>query len=404
MEKIYAVFLVALLATTAMASTLSAVNGTGLIKAVNPVLKREFVSAGLWPKVQYVKETGGMAEYTLAIQDRHPTLLCKMNLLGIQENGTENSAARPTCFQQPITYEISVRGLPFEVKVPETVTLMPGETKKVDITVYTGNKVSVEAVETENNTLQKARIYHFDASVKSKSGDAQDTAKGVLVVGGDNVSPPPIPVPGENVVLKLDQGWSIVSLPGAGRGMPVKTLQENLMTVAVDNGNSTTEEVEKLDAQNPQMRFFIYLKDEKKFASFKEAREIMGPAEFRKYLLQNAFWAYTPEARDLVFHVRKFSSYGGLALKDGWNFIPVTRDMPGKKLSEIGGSCDFQASYLYNSGAQKWEKLGMDDAVSKDYLFSGIVARINGDCKLAEEKMFNGGTPAESVSVPELPE
>ena len=384
MRETLTLFVLALLATTALAGGGSAVKAAGGpvdtavstgYAAVKPMLYG-YAKLSVGPQSRYVK-SGDTAVYEVMLADRHPALKCA-------------SDKNEKCVGMEYNYRISVLGLPFGLDYPSEVSVQAGGTKSFKLAVKTGGmdvldeEAEVSAgVASSTSAAQKilaARPYRF--TVSAESGDAYAVDNAVLYVGRSFMPNPPA-VPGEETVVKLHAGWNIISVPGAGR--PVLNAVDSVSEDTQAISEESAAEIESLPSRHPRKHFFIYLKDEKRYVAFSEALKTMGAAQFRRYLLHNAFWVYTPEDGELVFNVWRFTSYNGMPVTAGWNFIPATRDMKGVSLGEIKNSCEFTRLYMWDGSKQSWYGIGEDHVFDDDEKHSGIVAKAEGDCKLGSE-------------------
>jgi hypothetical protein len=173
-----------------------------------------------------------------------------------------------------------------------------------------------------------------------------------------------------------------MSLPGVGKYVKNTVADDSSVSVVSEE---LAAEVESLPERYPRKYFFVYLKDEGRYATFREAVKIMGPLKFRRYLIHNAFWVYTPEDDELVFNIWRFTSYNGMPVSRGWNFIPVTRDMAGVTLDEVRDGCEFTSLYMWDEVEQDWYKIGLDHEFTDGEVYSGIVAKAEADCKLGAD-------------------
>jgi hypothetical protein len=131
----------------------------------------------------------------------------------------------------------------------------------------------------------------------------------------DSLSPPGFP--DENTItLQLKKGWNLVSLPGR-------------LIKFVDN----------FCTKKPVG--FVYLKDDKKYVSLKDASRILGNF-FNTYLSQNAFWIYSYDNCEQKVVIENFDRK--IVLSSGWNLLPNT------KLK-----CSFEQQFWWNPNIQEWQ-------------------------------------------------
>lgn len=359
-----------------------------------------WVRVSLEPRAAYAR-SGQQAVYYVKVVDRHPRPMC-----AVQEGGEID------CPVPKVVYEVDVSGLPFVVEHPRTIEVEAGGSETFKLVVDTGSKnepvhnddemkEGVEnAIAKKGNEVSanhvKAKPYRFKVSVKHSDGysSSKASARGVLYLTYGSGWPPNPPTPHETVRVGLQKGWNIVSLPGVGRYVRA---EEPVMYDASDAEVSSTE-VEAMPELHSRKRFFVYLKEEARYATFGEAVRLMGPLGFRKYLMHNAFWVYSPTDDVLVFQVWRATSYKGMPVSKGWNFIPVTKDMAGTSIEETGSSCEFRHLFLFDAGSQQWESIGTEYVFAGDDTYSGIVARAESDCRLG---LYASTEP---YSPPNLPE
>ncbi|MFH1403551.1 MAG: hypothetical protein ABIH11_04700 [Candidatus Altiarchaeota archaeon] len=309
---------------------------------------------------------GGTAVYYVKLKDNHPVYKCA---------ALADGGASSKCLQKPVEYSVGVSGLPFGLEYPDSVSVYPGSTAEFKIVVDTDEYEDKQVMGAESTAstdiavarMPPAREYRFEVYVKAEDG-TMGSGKATLNVGW---IVPPIP-PGEEVIIKLDKGWNLASLPGDIR----------YRIMAVDSKMEYA--VEEVDTMHSGKYFFIYLKDEKRFVSFTDARRILGSDGFRKYLMQNSFWVYTPVEDSLRFRVAEYTTYAGLPIEEGWNFVPVTDDMDGKSLEEVSLDCDFDRAYAWRSSRQSWERMSGYYEFGKSDVFHGFVVKAREDCTLGK--------------------
>ena len=74
------------------------------------------------------------------------------------------------------------------------------------------------------------------------------------------------------------------------------------------------------------------------------------------------------------------TSFNDLNMVEGWNFVPITEDMEGNSLSDIGGDCDFEKTYYWNADIQNWEKMSLSERFTSDMVYTGFVAKVEKSC------------------------
>jgi len=107
---------------------------------------------------------------------------------------------------------------------------------------------------------------------------------------------------------------------------------------------------------------------------------MMGERRLKEYLKTHSFWVYSYRNCAMVFRLEEATSFNDLSLEDGWNFVPITQDMEGNSLNDLGGDCDFEKTYYWNSKEQSWERLSLSQRFDDDMLYNGFVADVDDDC------------------------
>lgn len=182
-----------------------------------------------------------------------------------------------------------------------------------------------------------------------------------LAVSTGSDEPPEFPdVVEEEISIELEPGWNLVSLSG------------NKLTRFISTDCST--QINKLVA-------FVYLKDEKKYVSMSQARNILGD-KFYDYLSRNAFWVYSYSECKLIVGVETYLGYNELSLSEGWNMVPVTADMIGKTLSEVASDCRFKQVYYWDAAENKWEQISGNYRFNQNMRYKGFAANVNSYCQL----------------------
>lgn len=183
----------------------------------------------------------------------------------------------------------------------------------------------------------------------------------VVDVVEDGVTPPPLPDEiEEKVTLNLHPGWNLVSLSG------------NKLTRFISTDCSTP--TNKLVA-------FVYLKDQKKYVTLTQAMDILGD-EFNDYLSRTAFWIYSYSECSLKVGVETYLGYNELSLSEGWNMVPVTKDMIGQRIGDLTSDCDFTSLYIWDSNEFKWKTITTEYNFNKGMEYKGFIAKTTGYCQL----------------------
>jgi len=305
----------------------------------------EYAKMKIDPPRKYVRE-GEIATYEVTVYDSSRLIMCEDTQDGV----------KAMCKREDIKYEVRLEGLPFKAEYPKKIRVPAGGKASFKLAVYTdGHEGSLIKAENDAQNILSHRPCSFNVTVKSSHATAY--AKGQLYIGLPTPDYTPVKVP-------LSKGWNLVSLPGpSGLG--------SYVSVSAD-----------MEKAAPGIRMFIWLKDEGKYATFSQARRSMGDAAFQGYLIHNGFWAYAPTDSALLFRIKKFTSFEEMVVDEGWNFLPVTRDMSGRTFESIGGSCDFSAAYFWDGESQSWEMMEDQDTIGEELMFSSIIAKAAGDCEL----------------------
>ena len=386
----------------------------------------DYVDVKITPNSQSVKE-GQKTKYSISVRDKHP--LTKI-------------------FPTPrYTYYISVRGLlPFGLEYDRSVTLKAGEQKTITLVVDTGKRrlvpyeakevleeesvpiayevqpvqvypaglagiartvsmkqplevkkymvarkpilmasaeesymeptevqVEYEVTPIEKTTLinGKGSAYRFSVTATLRDDKSvSDTEYAILYVVKEE--------PTINVKVPINKGWNLISLPGDG---------------TLSRGTCSS---------NKEIYAFVYLKELGKYVTLKEAEKIMGEKKLREYLRTHSFWVYSFEDCYFKFKLEEATSFSELSLTAGWNFVPITRDMVGRSLEDIGEDCEFQKTYIWNPETQGWERIRVSREFSSDEVYRGFVAKVEASCDLGWGTITPPPLPEELIP-PSLP-
>jgi hypothetical protein len=324
-------------------------------------------------------ELGESAKYNIVIKDRH------------SETG-----------DGIYKYKISVLDLPFSADYEDSVALFPGEQEEFPLSILTGFAIDSdydadsegyqkaartrasnvtrkmanatmnitpeearERVELYPSVTASGRAYKFRVVVTGSDG-SEATAYAVL-----NVLYSPPPPPRNETGISLQKGWNLVSLPGEG-----------------ELSAGTCSGMDDLYA-------FVYISGLGEYMTLQEASDYMGEKELKEYLKLNSFWAYSYRDCRMKFALEEPTSFNELELEGGWNFVPVTEDMEGNSLSDIGGNCAFERSYYWDADKQDWKTLDEGRELEEEQLYHGLVAKVENTCE------FGWGA---IVAPPSLPE
>jgi len=117
--------------------------------------------------------------------------------------------------------------------------------------------------------------------------------------------------------------------------------------------------------------------------------------------VNSAMWVYSGRSQNLFFNTFDGPlEWENVGLRDGWNFLTFTREIIGKSLEEIQGTCEIESVVYWNVDQQDWEiiqgvsALDLDDIVPEDFLWRGFVVKVIGGCMM--------GNP-DIIAPPELP-
>ncbi len=339
------------------------------------------VNIGITPRTDVVS-SGDTANYKLIITDRHTD-------------------------SQMHYYNIKTFGLPFRTDLPASVGVRAGNQQIINFQVFTSQLVQItglkeistgsstsdslvfsteeEAQEYCLNNAESEGDYNSCASsvsakssaVKIETGsdylkkynfairvysDVSDVAFASLHIQNNEVIPPEFP--NEQISIKLEKGWNLVSADG------------NKIISFKDNSCS-----QKLVA-------FVYLDDQQRYVSITKAKDILGDG-LTDYLSKHSFWVYAYNDCKLVVEIEKYINYNDLALRSGWNMLPITQDMIGQSLESMGGNCNLQKIYTWDPDEQSW------NAISEEYIFQsedvhrGIIVKAEGYCQLGNTIISN---------------
>jgi len=333
--------------------SLVTLKGNRAVFLVREQSQEDYVDAYIEPKEQTIKY-GDYRGYEVTIVDKHPIPVCI----------PEETCTRPT-----YSYQIVVRNLPFLKEYPEKIILNAGEEKSFTLTVR-----PYQTIIGEKSHYEKE--YKFNVRAKLL-GDpkVEDSVHAVLKIRPkEPIEPPLTPpaFPGEEVGIKMYKGWNLVSLPG------------KLMKFEA-NGRLTRK-----------LLGFVYLKDEQRYVTMKEAQRILGE-DFQEYLAKNAFWVYSYTDYTLKSRIDREISFDQIMLNPKWNLIPVTDDMVGGYLSDLKGYCEFEKIYKWDAQTQSWGSITEDYVFEGDEVHKGILVKANDYCAM-------GGATITALTPPTMPE
>jgi hypothetical protein len=166
---------------------------------------------------------------------------------------------------------------------------------------------------------------------------------------------------GEKLFIELANGWTLFSIPGQ------------------------LDVIDSKECDSANMKVFEYLPKEKKFVVATSGG------------VGRAYWVFNSGSKchvnAIVRDAVPMSQLDGLVV--GWNFVPVTVDMIGSKMRDIGKECSPKAAYFYNANSKKWEN-AMDRNLSAADLGKAFAIYATKECSL-------GGSET-TPPMPPLPE
>ena len=170
---------------------------------------------------------------------------------------------------------------------------------------------------------------------------------------------------GSNVEMKLtiDNGWNLFSLPG------------------------DLDIISSSECDSSDLKLFEYIPGENTFVAAENP--VAG----------KAYWLYNPgktcSVKAIVREAIPMSEIDSLVV--GWNFVPVTVDMIGSKMRDIGSHCDLKAAYFYNASSLKWQD-AMDRTISASDLGKAFAVYARNACSLGAASTEPG------IPMPTLPD
>ncbi len=177
---------------------------------------------------------------------------------------------------------------------------------------------------------------------------------------GNLIPPAPPTPPEEKIKLELQEGWNLITLPGTGK-LSLGTCES--------------------------LYGFVYINGE--YLSIKEAREKLGEEQLIEYLRTHSFWAYSFKKCELEFELEEYTTYNEIDLLEGWNFLPITKDMVDKSLQSIQGDCNFLKTYQWNAKKQRWDILDLEDKFQDKQKYTGFIVKTEDSCSLGGLSIMN---------------
>lgn len=169
----------------------------------------------------------------------------------------------------------------------------------------------------------------------------------------------PCPEIDPKIMIRLYPGWNLISLPGKGELSPG-------------------------DCTNGNLYGFVYLEETGHYETIAEAEEEIGSDALWGHVSKNAFWAYSYEKCTMSLLPEKATLSSEISLKQGWNYVPITKDMEGKELSAVSGGCAIARAYYWDGFSQSWKAIGEYDRLSIEGDQRGIAIDSNGFCTLGQ--------------------
>jgi hypothetical protein len=326
---------------------------------------RDMVDVKITP-VSNVIDQGEKARYTVTLKDKTSVA-----------HGSDNKFRK---------YNIEVSGLPYYADYPNSMTLSAGESKEFSLLVDTSSILKNYEVPLSDNSLE-ARTVGYSSIVSTNSDSTSADASGKILLENPSnqasgsgstynfrvevfyegeredlayaklkVRPSTPPQPPETINIALSSGWNLISLPGTG----------NL------NRNNCGQEIYG----------FVYLKEEGRYVSLQEARDILGSNGLQRHLRLNSFWAYSYEQCSLAFELDELTDLSEISLQEGWNFVSINDEMIGRQLSDFTDGCSLEKSYLWNSDRQEWIIISEDHRFEADKLYGGFLTKVSNSCDL----------------------
>jgi len=354
-------------------------NEEAAVFIVNKAESRDLVDIDITPREQEISYRE-RAVYKVTVRDKNPIPTCPQPEIG-----------EVACSFAAPQYSISVRNLPFSKQYDREITVRPGGSTSFELIVspyqvaevepdsgveiVTGNAITKTAADAPAaqktgssapsgvtssqpitiRPVPNTRRYKFSVTAQSKyDSSVQDTASAVLIIKPETPTPPPFP--NDRVSIKLYKGWNLVSLPGK--------------LVRFDN-----------EGLGNKLVGFVWLKDEQKYVSLKEAERLMGDT-LREYLMKNAFWIYTKTPATLNVFIDTAVTSSDLHLVAGWNLVPITEDMLGGYLADVMGDCDLDKLYMWFAKSQEWEQISLRYSFSDSQYGYGFLVKANYNCRL----------------------
>ncbi len=154
---------------------------------------------------------------------------------------------------------------------------------------------------------------------------------------------------GQKFHLEIKNGWNLFSIPGE------------------------LDLVDSTNCESRDVKVFEYIEEEKEFVEVTDGK------------IGQAYWLYNPgnacSAKGIVREAVTMAELDPLVKT--WNFVAVTTDMIGSRISEITSDCAPRAAFFYNAASKKWQK-SLDHKVTANDLGKAFAVYATRPCSLGE--------------------
>lgn len=207
---------------------------------------------------------------------------------------------------------------------------------------------------------------------------------------------------GKSVIITDDKKYAVKEYKSGWNLIPRSVSSTKINTLMPE-----TPESEKCDLQNSPS--FFYLPSQNEYSSDKEGfSSYIKPIAEEGYAYGSSagsFWVYFENDCLLTTDREETSMDSKTKLSKGWNFISATKEMEGKNIGNLTGTCEISSAHFWHNegGGQEssgWIEIplnGGDDEVYEDSVGMGIIMKAESDCEL------NVGGSSDSESAPGLP-
>ncbi|MFH1648957.1 MAG: thioredoxin domain-containing protein [Candidatus Woesearchaeota archaeon] len=267
----------------------------------------------------------------------------------LDELGTLQDYGQSDCSSNVIRYTLSAQRMQteigdYDISVPDSFTLHPGQTKQIPAQVVLSN-----------NVIPYRINFGVDATGTSPEGYSiyNSVQASLNVVDSNPIYPPS--VPGQNsITIKLFRGWNLVSVPGV------------------------LDRFEQVDSSQKMLGF---IGQGLVYQTLQQARNSYGTG-FGKLFADHAFWVYSFEPQKIRAYYTKAPN--AVQINAGWSLVPVRETYVGRTIASITQTCSLQSAYLWDGASQQWRKMGTDYLVSSADLGQGWLFRTGRACTLGE--------------------